>query len=75
MVDCLSKSLEGQAVGVITEGLPLDFMGHHQPNQGRKPTALAQKDKVLALKAAGVPMDKIMEQANISRASYYRLVK
>ena len=43
--------------------------------KGRKPTALAQKDKVLALKAAGVPMDKIMEQANISRASYYRLVK
>ena len=40
----------------------------------RKPTAQEQADKVLALKSAGVPRDKIQEQLGISRASYYRIV-
>ena len=42
--------------------------------KGRKATALAQTDKVLALKAAGVPRQQIQEQLGISRASYYRIV-
>ena len=42
--------------------------------KGRKATALAQADKVLALKAAGVPRQQIQEQLGISRASYYRIV-
>ena len=42
--------------------------------KGRKPTAQQQADKVLALKSAGVPRDKIQEQLGISRASYYRIV-
>ena len=42
--------------------------------KGRKPTAKEQADKVLALKSAGVPRDKIQEQLRISRASYYRIV-
>ncbi len=42
--------------------------------KGRKPTAKEQPDKVLALKSAGVPRDKIQEQLGISRASYYRIV-
>ena len=42
--------------------------------KGRKPTAQEQADKVLALKSAGVPRDKIQEQLGISRASYYRIV-
>lgn len=42
--------------------------------KGRKATALAQTDKVLALKAAGVSRQQIQEQLGISRASYYRIV-
>jgi DNA invertase Pin-like site-specific DNA recombinase len=42
--------------------------------KGRKPTAKEQADKVLALKSAGVPRDKIQEQLGISRASYYRII-
>ncbi len=43
--------------------------------KGRAPTAQRQKEKVLALKEAGVPVAQIIDQLNISRASYYRLVK
>lgn len=42
--------------------------------KGRKPTAKEQTDKVLALRSAGVPRQKIEEQLGISRASYYRIV-
>ena len=42
--------------------------------KGRKPTAREQADKVLALKAAGVPRQNIQDQLGISRASYYRIV-
>ena len=42
--------------------------------RGRKPTAREQADKVLALKAAGVPRQNIQDQLGISRASYYRIV-
>ena len=42
--------------------------------KGRKATALAQTDKVLALKAAGVSRQQIQEQLGISRASYYRII-
>lgn len=42
--------------------------------KGRKPTAREQSDKVLALKAAGVPRDKIISQLGISQASFYRIL-
>lgn len=42
--------------------------------KGRVPTAKRQSEKVIALKEAGVPRQKIMEQLGISQASYYRIV-
>ena len=56
--------------------LPLPHNMHLRKGKykGRKPTAIEQADKVLALKSAGVPRDKIQEQLGISRASYYRIV-
>ena len=42
--------------------------------KGRKPTALAKKEDVLALKAEGMGATKISKELSISRASVYRIL-
>jgi len=43
--------------------------------KGRVPTAMNKADKVKALVEAGVGSVQIMEQLDISRASFYRCLK
>lgn len=43
--------------------------------KGRVPSAMKQADKVMALAEAGVSRVQIMEQLDISKASYYRCLK
>jgi DNA invertase Pin-like site-specific DNA recombinase len=41
---------------------------------GRKPTAMAKRDAVMALVKTGMPKTKIAEQVGISPASLYRIL-
>ena len=43
--------------------------------KGRKPTAMARTDEVLALSAQGVTRQKIADQLGIGVASVYRILK
>ena len=43
--------------------------------KGRKPTAMAKGDDVLALKAKGMKPNDIAKEVGIGRASVYRILK
>ena len=59
---------ESQAVGIATAKQEGRY-------KGRKPTAMAKADEVLALNAQGLTRQKIADQLEIGVASVYRILK